>query len=123
MTGDAVTRGFLLARLAAGAVFTAAPGPAARSWLGTSPPTVTGEVPLRAVGARDVALSLGGLAAGRDGGDDRPWLSAAAVAELADPLAVLAVARRLPDRRWVVAVVGPALLAAVAGALGRRAAS
>ena len=119
MTGDGAARAFLLARLAVGVVFAAAPGTAGRGWLGVPPGSTTDEVPLRVMGARDVALSLGGLAAD----DQRPWLRAAAVAETADALAVLLVARRLPARQRVVAVAGPALLAAVAGALGGRARS
>ena len=118
MTRDAAVRAFLLARLGTGAVYAAAPGPAVRGWLAAPPGTVD-EVPLRAMGARDVALSLGGLAAS----DPRPWLRAAAVAEAADALAVLLVARRLPRRQAVVAVVGPALLAALAYVLVGRSGS
>lgn len=83
-------------RLLVGVTFAVAPGFAQRQWLGAEGLPATHSVAARAMGARDVALSLGALAAHRAGGDVRPWLLAAACAEAADAVAVLAVAQHLP---------------------------
>jgi hypothetical protein len=105
---------FLLFRLVTGASFAVAPQIARRGWLGATSPSGTDVVSLRAMGARDVAVSLGALVALRRGGDARPWLLAAAFAEAADSLAVLAITPPLPARKRAIAAGGPALLAATA---------
>lgn len=104
----------LLFRLVAGATFAVAPQLAQRRWLGSTSPGGKDVVSLRAMGARDVALSLGALAALRRGDDVRPWLWAAGFSEAADSLAVLTMARPLPASQRVIAAGGPALLAAAA---------
>ncbi len=112
-------RSFVTLRLLVGATFAGAPGLAHRRWLGTTPGDGATSVPLRAMGVRDVALSLGALAADRAGEHPAAWLRAAAAAEAADALAVLAVRRDIPPRARTVAAVGPAVLAVVALALAR----
>ena len=107
-------------RLVIGATFALVPQLAQRGWLGVGSGAVTGSVPLRAMGARDVALSVGTLAADRARSDVRPWLLAAAWSEAADALAVVAVARHLPPVQRVVASAGPASLAGLAVTLARR---
>ena len=113
-------RAFVATRLVIGATFALVPELARRGWLGAGPGAVTGSVALRAMGARDVALSVGALVGERARTDVRPWLFAAAWSEAADALAVLAVARQLPREQRVVASVGPALLATLAVTLARR---
>ncbi len=71
------------------------------------------------MGMRDVALSLGALAADRAGENPVMRLRAAAAAEAADALAVLAVRRDIPSPTRAVAVAGPTVLAIVALALAR----
>ncbi len=109
-------------RFLVGATFASLPSLAQRLWLGTT--ITTGEptsVPLRAMGARDMALSAGALAAGRAGSNPGAWLLTAALSEAADALAVVAVARQLPMAQRTVAAAGPAMLAVVGLALARRA--
>ncbi len=124
MNLDAAARAYVLMRLLVGATFASVPSLAQRLWLGTTI-TTDGDhisaVPLRTMGARDVALSAGALAAGRARSDPSAWLLAAALAEAADALAVLAVARQLPRAHRMVAAAGPAVLAVVGFALARRA--
>jgi hypothetical protein len=112
-------RSFVTLRLLVGATFAGAPELAHRRWLGSTPRDTAASVPLRAMGVRDVALSVGALAADRVGGNPAAWLRAAAAAEAADALAVLAVRRDIPARARTVAAVGPAVLAVVALALAR----
>jgi hypothetical protein len=106
-------------RLLVGATFAAAPESAHRYWLGIAPRHAATTVPLRAMGMRDVALSLGALAADRAGEDPATWLRSAAAAEAADALAVFTVRRDIPPSARAVAVVGPGVLAMVALALSR----
>ena len=114
MTSQGRREAFLVMRLVIGAAFALAPQLAQRRWLGSRSDSGTGSVSLRAMGARDVALSVGALAATRRGGDARPWLLAAGFSEAADSLAVLAVATQLSPRQRVIAAGGPALLAVAA---------
>ena len=120
MERAATRTAFIAFRLLTGVTFLAAPGSAQRQWLGSADGPGTGSVAARGMGARDVALSVGALGAQRSGGDERSWLLAAACAEAADALAVLAVARHVPTPQRFVAAAGPAALAAVALALARR---
>ena len=83
---------FVATRLVIGATFALVPQLAQRGWLGAGPGAVTGSVALRAMGARDVALSVGALVGEHAWTDVRAWLFAAAWSEAADALAVLAVA-------------------------------
>jgi hypothetical protein len=119
MTRSTARRCFLALRLAAGIVFAVAPSFAPRLWRGADPDGAATTVPLRAMGARDIALSAGALLSERRGRNASPWLHAAAVAEGADALAVLAVRRALSTPAPASAVVGPAVLAAIATGLAR----
>ncbi len=119
MTRSTARRCFLALRLAAGIVFAVAPSFAHRQWLGADPDGAATTVPLRAMGARDIALSAAALLAERRGRDTSSWLHAAAAAEAADALAVLAVRRTLPMPAPATAAVGPAILAVIAAGLAR----
>jgi hypothetical protein len=105
--------------LAVGITFTVAPAFAHRQWLGADPDGAVTTVPLRAMGARDIALSVGALISECRGHNASSWFHAAAAAEGADALAVLAVRRALPSPAPATAAVGPAILAAIAAGLAR----
>lgn len=77
-------------------------------WTGSRDPGAA--VLVRAIGARDIALGLGGLAALRRGETARRWFEAAALADASDVACTILALRRDP-------VIGRAgfLIAAVAG--------
>src|ERR671915_186208 len=63
-----------------GVAFIAKPELMERAWIGKQARLPGAQLLARAVGARDLALGLGGLQAlRRDDGSARPWLAAAAV--------------------------------------------
>ncbi len=62
----------------------------------------------RSVGARDMALGLGTLAAQRNGSPLKPWLLGATLADAVDLLATFAAGRAIPAR-------GKAAIALLAG--------
>ncbi len=64
------------ARLAVGAAYVAAPGPAARAWIGADGDRASVGVLARAFGARDGAIGLGVLRAVGAGHGARPWVRA-----------------------------------------------
>jgi len=65
-------------------------------WIGEDAKRESVAVPLRAVGARDVALALGTLSAQRTGGPLKPWLIAATLADATDLFATFAAGRAVP---------------------------
>src|SRR5215216_3309967 len=80
-----------------GVVFIARPTVMERAWIGKQARLPGAQVLARAVGARDLALGLGGLqAVARDDGSVRPWLAAAAVCDTVDFGATYAAGRRIP---------------------------
>jgi hypothetical protein len=85
-------------RLAIGALLVARPqGPAGAGWVGgeeASRPS-TGLL-FRSVGARDMALALGTLAAQRSGSPLKPWLLGATLADVTDLYATFAAGRAVP---------------------------
>jgi hypothetical protein len=107
------------ARVALGVTALAFPSAVARPWLGTARDDLAARVLGRALGARDIALGLGALAALRSGGPARHWLAAGALSDALDIASSLAAWQELPRvTRWlVVASAGGATLAGVAGAL------
>ena len=113
---------FALGRLAFGAGLLAAPGRAASGWLGKDAQRPPVKIAIRAVGGRDVALSLGALATIADADALRVWLAAAILSDLGDVAATLATpSGALPgNARWGTvalgggsALAGAALLAAL----------
>jgi hypothetical protein len=114
MSVRAPIAGFALARGAFGAGLIAAPERVARGWIGDDAARAPVKVAIRALGARDLALSIGALAHG----DERragPWLLAAAACDCVDLAVTLAAGAALTRR----ARAGAAMLAggsAVAGA-------
>jgi hypothetical protein len=113
-------------RVAIGATALAWPAVPARPWVGASADDLAARVFGRALGARDIALGVGALAALRrpaadagDLGSARAWVAAGALSDTLDVVASLASWRDLPRAgRWLVTVsaAGAALVGA-AGAL------
>jgi hypothetical protein len=90
--------GVALGRLAIGGALVVRPdGPMGAGWVGEQEARRPAPALLmRAVGARDVVLALGVLAARRTGAPLRPWLLGASVADAADLLGTLAAGRAVP---------------------------
>lgn len=98
-----------LGRLVFGVAFIARPRLMESGWIGKQARLPGAEVLARAVGARDLALGLGGVqAAARDDGSTRPWLAAAAICDAVDFGATLAAGRGIPrkPRTGVLAIAG-----------------
>jgi hypothetical protein len=111
-------------RLLFGVAFIAQPKLMERAWIGKQARLPGAQLLTRAVGARDLALGLGGLQAlPRDDGSARPWLAAAAVCDAVDFGATWTAGRGIPRqaRNGVLAVAGVfSLLSAIAAVgLGR----
>jgi hypothetical protein len=109
-----------------GVAFIAKPMLMERAWIGKQARVPGAQLLARAVGARDLALGLGGLQAlPRDDGSARPWLAAAAICDAVDFGATWAAGRRIPRqaRNGVlgIAAVFSVLSAIAAIGLGRRA--
>jgi len=101
--------GLIAGRLAIGALLVAKPqSQVGTAWIGEDARRATAGVPLRAVGARDMALALGTLATRRSGGPLKPWLLAATLADATDLVATLAAGRAVSAR-------SKALIALLAG--------
>jgi hypothetical protein len=113
-------------RVALGVIALAWPSVPARPWVGASADDLAVRVFGRALGARDLALGLGTLAAlqlpaaeaGR-AGSARAWVAAGALSDALDVAASLASWHELPRLgRWLVAAsAGGAALAGAAGVL------
>ncbi len=110
-------------RVVLGVTALARPSVPARPWVGGSGDEVATRVFGRALGARDLALGLGALAAlkGRaaQAGAARTWLAAGALSDGLDVVASVLAWRELPRfTRWLVAAsAGSAALAGAAAAL------
>jgi hypothetical protein len=110
-------------RVALGLTALAWPRGPARPWVGAAADDLAARVFGRALGARDLALGLGALAAlrGQDGdpGPASAWVAAGALSDALDVAASLASWRELPRvGRWlVVASAGGAAVAGAAGAV------
>ena len=98
----------LALRVAYGVALIAAPERLARRWLGPAAAGGPTQVPLRALGAREILLHAGGLAAAANGSGLGPWFAASIAGDLTDIAATIAARRELPGR-------APALTALVAG--------
>jgi hypothetical protein len=109
----------LALRVAYGAALIATPERLARRWLGPATAGGATQVPLRALGAREVLLHAGGLAAAAHGNSLRPWFAASIAGDLTDIAATVAARRELPDAAaGLTALVagGSAALSAVCAA-------
>jgi hypothetical protein len=112
-------------RVALGVTALVLPSVPARPWVGAAADGVAARVFGRALGARDVALGLGALAALRSpaeagaGSGAWVWVAAGALSDVLDVAASVTSWRELPRAgRWlVVASAGGAALAGAAGAM------
>ena len=110
-------------RVALGLTALAWPAVPARPWVGASADDLAARVFGRALGARDLALGLGALAAlqgpGAEPGSAAAWVAAGALSDALDVAASVASWRELPRvTRWLVAAsAGGAALTGAAAAL------
>jgi hypothetical protein len=107
-------------RIALGVAALIWPSVPARPWVGASADELGAQVFGRALGARDLALGLGALAAAQSGsGQAGAWYAAGALSDALDVAATAAAWPRLPRAtRWLVAAsAGGAAIAGAAGTL------
>jgi hypothetical protein len=111
-------------RVALGLTALVWPSGPARPWVGGAADELGARVFGRALGARDLALGLGALAAlqGSDTGSASAWVAAGALSDALDVVASVSSWRELPRvGRWlVVGSAGGAALVGAAGALAVR---
>lgn len=89
--------GLVAGRLAIGALLVAKPqSQVGTGWIGEDAKRSSVAVAFRAVGARDMALALGTLAAQRSGGPLKPWLLAATLADATDLVATFGAGKAVP---------------------------
>jgi hypothetical protein len=84
-------------RIAYGAALVVAPARLGRRWLGRASQTAPTQVPLRGLGAREIALHTGAMAAALRGVPLRPWLAMSIAGDLSDIALTLAGTNQLPD--------------------------
>jgi hypothetical protein len=112
-------RALATGRIAVGLGLFLAPRRLTRSWLGSEADGRFVTAVVRGLGARDVAIGVGALAALR-GEEPTPdaerWLEAGIVGDLADVAGTLLTGRPDRDRALILAIAGSA---AVAGAIAR----
>ena len=110
-------------RVALGLAALAWPAVPARPWVGAAADDLAARVFGRALGARDLSLGLGALAAlqrpGAEPGSASAWVAAGALSDALDVAASLASWRELPRlTRWLVAAsAGGAALTGAAAAV------
>jgi hypothetical protein len=117
MNVRSAARGLALNRLAFGLNYVVRPDAVGQSWIGAAAARRAGtQVLARGLGARDVALGAGALAALHRGDDDaaRRWMAAHAVADGVDLVATVVARDGLPPRQAVLAT----LVAAASTAVG-----
>ena len=119
MDARTIAAGLNVGRAVVGGALLAAPARAGAAWVGPEAALPSTGVMTRAMGARDLGLALGTLAALRSGsrgggGGARIWLLAGVLADAADLAATLAAGRSLPP----AGRNGTAVVAATATATG-----
>lgn len=94
-----LTTTLAVGRLAIGAALVAKPqGVVGSGWIGEEAKRPTAVLAFRSVGARDMALALGTLAAQRGGNPLKPWLLGATLADAVDLVATFAAGRAVPAK-------------------------
>jgi hypothetical protein len=97
----------LALRIAYGIGLIAAPARLGRRWLGPAANAAPTQVPLRALGAREIVLHLGAIFAAVRGRPLRPWLAGSIVGDLSDLAATVTGRDELPrGSATATAVVG-----------------
>ena len=112
-----------LGRILFGTVFIAEPKVMDQGWIGKQARMPGAQVLSRAVGARDLALGLGGLqAAARNDGSARSWMGAAALCDAVDFGATYAAGRKIPRtaRTTVLALAASGAVLSALAAAGSR---
>jgi len=84
-------------RIAYGAGLLLAPARLSRRWLGDGVDRASAQVPLRALGVREILLHTGAGAAALQGAPVRPWLVASLAGDVTDIVWTAAGRRQLPD--------------------------
>src|SRR5215212_5715850 len=110
-------------RFVFGVAFIAEPKLMEGAWIGKQARLPGAQLLARAVGARDLALGLGGLQAlARNDGSAQPWLAAAAVCDAVDFGATWTAGRTIPRqaRRGVLAIAGVLSVLSAIAATGTR---
>jgi len=93
----AATIAVLSLRVAYGVALISVPERLAGRWLGTAAGNAPTQVPLRALGAREIAIHGGALAAAVKDAPLRPWLAGSIAGDLTDVAATAAGRDQLPD--------------------------
>jgi hypothetical protein len=108
--------GFALGRALIGAALVATPSKASEGWIGPEADLPTTQVVTRALGARDLAIAVGTLAAVRGDADPTGWLVAGVVSDTVDLGATLAAGDALPPtgRYGVAALAAGAVVTGLA---------
>ena len=100
-----------LVRIVVGAALFLAPRRVARGWTGEHSHETTSALALRGMGARDLALGVGILAALERGAPVRGWLEAGVLSDAADAVGTLTEWKELGTPRalfWLAAELGTA---------------
>ena len=84
-------------RIAYGAGLALTPGAVGSKWIGRDGRRPATGVALRALGAREVALHAGAVAAALRGDPVRPWFLASMLGDFTDVLATAGAAANVPD--------------------------
>ncbi|HZA41368.1 MAG TPA: hypothetical protein VFA00_12165 [Actinomycetota bacterium] len=99
-----LARILLVARVAVGSTCFLFPRKAVQVWTGEDQESGTAAMAVRALGARDVAIGMGGLRALEEGESPSRWLEAGALSDAADTVGALAVFRSLGKLRRLLFV-------------------
>lgn len=114
MDARTVAQVLAIGRTGLGLALFVAPARSARGWLGADVDRPGAKVAIRGLGARDVALGIGTLAALEQQGSARHWVEAGVISDVADSVATWGIRQERPTLRW-----GAALgLGLSAGAIG-----
>jgi hypothetical protein len=110
-------------RIAYGAALAIAPARTTEKWLGTDSGRPATGIALRALGAREIVLHGGAIAAAVTQAPVKPWLVASVGGDLSDIAATFAASRHVPDgaplKTLAVAGGSAALSAAVLALLDK----
>ena len=110
-------------RIAYGAALALAPGATGGKWIGSDARRPAASVAFRALGAREVALHAGAVAAAVRGDSVRPWFIASMLGDLTDMVATAGASAHVPDdaplKTFAVAGGSALLSGAVVAALDR----
>ena len=105
------------ARIAYGLGLVAIPARLTRRWLGPAAETAPTQVGVRGLGAREVLLHFGALAAAVRGAPLRPWLAASVAGDVADIASTAAARGALPEGSALATVAVAGGSAAISAAL------